>query len=43
LQPGNVHGISLFAGFDAELHLVAFLNFVDEAGLRTTFFLVIVG
>ena len=45
LQAGNVHGVRPFlARFDVELHPVAFLNFVDEAGLvHKYFFLVIVG
>ena len=44
LQPGNVDRVgAFFAGFDAEPHPVAFLNFVDEARLvHENFFLVIV-
>ena len=45
LQAGDVHGIGAFlAGFDVELNPVAFLNFVDEAGLvNEDFLLIIVG
>jgi hypothetical protein len=45
LNPGYVNRVgAFFAGFDVELHPVAFLNFVDEAGLvDENFFLVIVG
>ena len=45
LQAGYVHGIgAFFAGFDVELHPVAFLNFMDEARLvDEDFFLIVVG
>jgi hypothetical protein len=45
LQAGDFHSIcAFFASFDVELNPVAFLNFVDEAGLvNEDFFLGIVG
>ena len=45
LQTGYIHSVgAFFAGFDIELHPVAFLYFVDEAGLMDKyFFLVVVG
>jgi hypothetical protein len=45
LQAGYFHSVgAFFAGFDIELNPVAFLNFVDEAGLvNKDFFLGIVG
>ena len=45
LQTGYVYGVGAFlASFDIELNPVAFLNFVDEAGLMDEdFFLVVVG
>jgi hypothetical protein len=45
LQAGYVYCIrAFFASFDVELNLIAFLNFVDEAGLvNEDFFLRIVG
>jgi hypothetical protein len=45
LQAGHLDRIgAFFAGFDVELNPVAFLDFVDEAGLvNKDFFLVIVG
>jgi hypothetical protein len=45
LQAGYFHSVgAFFAGFDVELNPVAFLNFMDEAGLvNEDFFLGIVG
>ena len=45
MHAGYIHGVgAFFAGFDVELHPVAFLDFVDEAGLvDKNFFLVVVG
>ena len=45
LKTGYFDGIgAFFAGFDIEFHPVAFLDFMDEAGLvDEDFFLVVVG
>ena len=45
LKPGNFDGIgAFFAFFNIEFHPVAFLNFMDEAGLvDENFFLIVIG